>query len=167
MHPDVRDQGTWEAQQKRRMLVGETGDPNLSATAVGILHAHGHLDAHQYAEALNYRRLRCALYGPPWPINGLGPEPSEGSLEKLRRRFNAKVRLLTEFQKIIVTDVAVFDVIPNWHYVGYLGIKSLPEDYVEKAALIGALDLMLGRNVDTLRQRAVPMPLMRKSAECP
>ena len=148
--PRVRDFGTPEAQAKRKALVGENekgdpNDPNLSATAVGTLYANGYLTRSQYAEAIEYRRLRCAIYGAPWPTTGLGPAAAEEALAELQRRFEEKVRVLTEYQKSVVTRVAVFDWRPMWFFDLRNGWnRMLPEDYAEKEALLTGLDLMIG-----------------------
>ena len=153
--PLVRDFGTPEAQAKRKALVGENGDPNLSATAVGTLYANGYLTQSQYDEAIEYRRLRCAIYGAPWPTTGLGPAAAEGALAELHLRFDEKVRALTEYQKFVVANVAVFDWLPTWFFDQRNGWnKVLPEDYVEKEALLSGLDLMAGLRQRNLGQKA-------------
>lgn len=143
--PRVRDHGTPESSAKRQALVGVNGDPNLSASAPGMLHAHGYLDAQQYAEALEYRRLRCILYGSPWPAFSASSDPSEERLASLQERFDRKVSVLTECQKHVITAVTVFDERPNWFFCLKLGLKMLPEDYTEQEALVSGLDAMLGR----------------------
>ena len=142
--PDVRDQGTHQVQEKRQAIVGAGNDPNLSSSAPGILFAHGYLDKHQYAEALEYRRLRCVLYGTPWPCYAESSIPSDSRIKAMQERFDEKVRMLNEDQRHVVTNVAVFDFIPNWFFVlqarKHGGIlKFLPEDVVEQSALITGL----------------------------
>ena len=144
--PDVRDQGTHQVQAKRQAIVGESNDPNLSASAPGILHAHGYLDKHQYAEALEYRRLRCVLYGTPWPSYAESSIPSDSLIESMQESFDEKVRMLNEDQRHVVTNVAVFDAIPNWFFARRLNLKILPEDVAEEKALTSGLDALLGRS---------------------
>ena len=161
LNPQVRDFGTLEAQAKRKALVGvnEKGDPNdpvLSATAVGTLYAHGYLTRSQYAEAIEYRRLRCAIYGAPWPTTGLGPAADEKALAEMEQQFEEKVRALTEYQKSVVANVAVFDWIPMWFFDQRNGWnRMLPEDYAEKEALVSGLDLMVGQGQRVQRRRDV------------
>jgi hypothetical protein len=145
LDPNVRDMGTPEVQAKRRALVGEGSALELSATAPGVLHAHAYLDKDQYAEALEYRRLRCALYGPPWPMFSTSSGPTEERIARLQERFDRMAAALTEEQKRIITDVAVLDRIPTWFFCLQLKLKMLPEDYAEQEALVTGLDAMLGR----------------------
>ena len=169
----ARDQGTHEAQAKRRALVGPNSNLALAESAPGILHAHGYLDRDQFAKALKYRALRCALYGPPWPTTTNGSEPTDKALRKLKLKFNALVRTLTPEQKHVVTNVAVFDRIPMWFFAYRLGLKILPEDVIEQSTLVSALDAMLGRcpaarssvTIDNLPPYVVAHE-MRKSELC-
>lgn len=142
--PELRDNGTLEAQHKRRLLVGDGADTTLAATCPGILHARGHLDKDQYAEAIEYRRLRCIIYGAPWPGYAAGSQATEERLIDIQARFERKVRRLTEEQKQIITNVCVFDRYPNWFYADFLNLKPLPEDYAERDALIRGLDALVG-----------------------
>jgi hypothetical protein len=146
LDPNVRDLGTPEVQAKRRALVGEGNALELSATAPGILHAHAYLDKDQYAEALEYRRLRCALYGPPWPMFSISSNPTEERISKLQDRFDRMAAALTEEQKSVITAVAVFDVLPTWFFCRRLGLKLLPEDDAEHLALVSGLNSILGRH---------------------
>jgi hypothetical protein len=138
--------GTPEVQAKRRALVGEGNAPELSATAPGILHAHAYLDKDQYAEALEYRRLRCILYGSPWPCYSDSSEPPPSSIKTIQERFDARAGALTEEQKTVITNVAVFDVLPTWFFCRRLGLKLLPEDDAEHLALVSGLNSILGRH---------------------
>jgi hypothetical protein len=124
--------------------VGDGADPTLSATVPGILFAHGYLDKEQYAEALEYRKLRCALYGPPWPSFITGGEASEERLEKLKDRFERRCRLLTEEQKQVVASVCVFDAIPTWFFARKLKLHILPEDVLEQELLTSGLNALAG-----------------------
>ena len=65
-------------------------------------------------------------------------------IKAMQERFDEKVRMLNEDQRHVVTNVAVFDFIPNWFFVlqarKHGGIlKFLPEDVVEQSALITGL----------------------------
>ena len=141
----ARDPGSHEAQAKRQALVGDANDPVLSATAPGILFANGHLDRDQYNEALEFRSLRCVLYGAPWPNVSYGLEIQAITLMKVKEKFDGRVAVLTDLERHVVTDVCVFDRIPNWFFVDRLKLKRLPEDSAEQATLIDGLNALLGR----------------------
>lgn len=145
LDPRVRDHGTPEAQNKRRALVGENGDPNLSSSVPGILYAHGYLDAQQYCEALEFARLRCILFGGPWPSNTIGSEPTEERIREIKRRFESKAARLTTEQESVITNVAAFHRIPNWFFALKLNLKMLPEDHLEQELLLSGINALLGR----------------------
>ena len=85
--PELRDKGTPEAQNKRAYLINGS-DPQLAATASGILLANGFLTPGQHVAALRYARWHALLYGKPWSVvcplawhlPTQGTEPPEASL---------------------------------------------------------------------------------------
>lgn len=118
----ARDDGTRELQAKRTALVGETPppgsppdakppDPALSATMPGILFARGVLTREQLEAAERFRRLRCALYGPPWPGNGipLGDGNDEQRLSWMQCDFNLMIAALNHAERAVLQSVCVFD----------------------------------------------------------
>lgn len=105
------DHGTHELQRHRQHLVGENGDPVLSTTAAGRLFARDLLKRPQFEAAERYRALRCALYGPPWPSNGvpMTDQISETRLLRLQWDFDQMVRALVEDQRVVIAQFCVFD----------------------------------------------------------
>lgn len=142
--PRLRDQGTDELQAKRQAAVGEGADLSLSSTMPGVLYARGHLDRDQYAEALEYRRVRCALYGPPWPSNGHNREASEARIAKLTQRFEAMCAVLTTIQKLVLANVCVFDQEPMWYRRRLQGQRMRVVDEFERTQLIEGLNALIG-----------------------
>ena len=143
--PELRDNGTFEGQAKRRALVGDEGDPALAATALGILAAKGHINREQMTEGLEYARLRNLLYGAPWPVTTVGRAATEERILELRERFDKKCKRLTWEQKEILTEVAAFNWLPTWFYVAELHLKLLPEDTQAKELLLTGLDALCGK----------------------
>ena len=142
----ARDFSTLELQTKRRALVGDHADPDLSATAVGILHAHGHLDREQYETALDYARLSCAVYGIPWPKNGSGREITEKEALRLKRALDAMLARLNPSQRYAVDRTALAsNWQPTWFHCLRLGIPLTPVDYAERNDLLSGLDALLDR----------------------
>ena len=150
---NTRDNGTAEVQAKRRAMVGDTPlepggklpDPALSASAPGILFAHGVLDREQFDQAMIYRRLRSAVYGSPWPTNVIGPDVTDKRLATLQRRLAEIEARVSQAQRHVVAQVAVFDHIPQFFYCTKLKLKHLPEDIEYHSLLITGLDAMLDR----------------------
>lgn len=150
-YPELRDLGTDEVQAKRQALVGDGADATLSATAIGIIFARRtelflvapdgtcEFEREHYDAALDYRRMRCALYGPPWPTHTTGGEASEERLAAMKERFDRKVAALTEEQKQVVASVCVFDEIPVWFDAKLLKLHLLPEDVAAQQALMDGL----------------------------
>ena len=145
---NTRDNGTPEVQHKRRAVVGDA-DPALSASAPGILFAHGVLDRDQFDQAMIYRRLRSAVYGSPWPTNVLGPDVTDKRLAALQRRLAEIEARVSQQQRHVVAEVAVFDHIPQFFYCTKLKLKHLPEDIAYRELLITGLDAMLDRRHST------------------
>ena len=63
--PEIRDHGPKEFQAKRQYLVNGA-DPQLAATASGILLANGLLTREQYDAAMRYAWAHALVYGKPW-----------------------------------------------------------------------------------------------------
>ena len=118
--PDLRDKGTLEAQAKRHALINGA-DPQLAATASGILLANGLLTQAQHVAALRYARLHALVYGKAWTVvcplgwdlPSHGSEPSEGLLDWAERRIVELNALLTPEQRQAVANVAVFGFVPH------------------------------------------------------
>lgn len=123
----ARDAGTPELQAKRQAIVGDGADPNLSVSAPGILFAKAILNREQYAQALTYRKLRAAIFGPPWPTNATAGEASDTNLIRCKRKLRALERRITNGQRHLIANVAVFDILPR--------SIQIPD-------LLGALDAM-------------------------
>jgi hypothetical protein len=170
-NPTLRDHGTPEAQAKRLALVGQNADPALSATMPGILYARrtelfreGEYELDHYTEALEYRRLRCSLYGPPWPTNVVGGAASDERLAKLRERFDRMCGRLSQIQKLVLSNVCVYDQEPMWLWRVNAGLRLRFIDKFEKDCLIKGLGaLVSGGTVDERPQDVVSHD-MRKSA---
>lgn len=148
--PRLRDMGTDEARAKRQALVGQDADPSLAATMLGVLYARrrelfelGQFEREHYDEGMEFRRLRCALYGLAWPSNVAGGEASEERLEKLHRRFNAMCSRLTLLQRIVLANVAVFDRQPVWFHRHLNGLSMRVVDALERKALLDGLNRLL------------------------
>jgi hypothetical protein len=62
--PELRDKGTPECQSKRAYLINRA-DPQLAATASGILLANDHLNRDQHAAAMRYAWAHALTYGKP------------------------------------------------------------------------------------------------------
>jgi hypothetical protein len=142
----AKDFGTLELQTKRRALVGENADPDLSATAVGILFAHGHLDREQYEKALEYARLSCAVYGVPWPKTPSYREITDKQALKVKRALNTMLAKLSADQRLAIDRTALAsNWQPTWFHCLRLGLPLLPADNQERAALLSGLDALLDR----------------------
>jgi hypothetical protein len=151
-NPELRDMGTEQAQAKRQALVGNGADPTMSSTMPGILFARQHLTLDQYLAAMDYRLLRCALLGPPWPANGSGKEPSDRRIAKLQEKFDRVCSLLTLIQKQVISNVAVHDKPPMWFCRQARGDRLRVVDEFERRTLIEGLNaLVSGRRVKVPR----------------
>jgi hypothetical protein len=136
--------GTPEAQRKREALVGPGNDTTLAASALGSLFAYGHIDQDQYDAGLEYRRLRCILYGAPWSNMPDSTPATDEHYADIKRRFERKCARLTEYQREVVGNTCIFDWRPNWFFCLRLHLKMLPEDLEEQAALLDGLTALAG-----------------------
>ena len=82
----------------------------------GVLYARGVLDQEQLDRAEHFRRLRCALYGPPWPANapavGNGL-PDDDAIRRMQKNFDNLVAPLGRTERSVVSRVCVFDEPPD------------------------------------------------------
>jgi hypothetical protein len=62
-------------------------------------------------------------------------------------------RRITPEQKRIITNVCVFDEIPNWFFARRLNLHLLPEDDSEQQILIAGLDALLERTKPSVVSR--------------
>lgn len=155
----ARDFGTLELQRKRRELVGENADPDLSATAVGVLYAHGCLDEcdhdgkpipdvgqERYNAALRYATLAAAIYGPRWPGNGSGREIAEVDWIELKLALERIERRLSYLQRQSLDRTVRANWQPTWFQMQRLGKPLTTEDELERQELISALDAIRGQH---------------------
>jgi hypothetical protein len=111
-----------ELQRKRQLLVGDGADPVLSTTVIDILFTRGYLDEkdtkgevipdvarERHEAAKRYRRLRCAVYGSPWPGNAVGHDVSETHLAKLRQDAFERHSLRVPIRPLKPWNPASFD----------------------------------------------------------
>ena len=89
--PEIRDHGTKECQDKRQYLINGA-DPQLAATASGILLANGCLTQEQHTAALRYAWAHALVYGKPWrqicPLGDpVGSEPPQRMQEIARDKL--------------------------------------------------------------------------------
>jgi hypothetical protein len=122
-------------------------DPQLAATASGILLANGFLTAEQHNAALRYTWAHALTFGRVWKQQCLLGEPpgrpsSDGQLTSAKNALARMDRKLTDEQRQAVANVSAFNFIPNWFYVERLKLRELPEDRAERAALISGLDAL-------------------------
>jgi hypothetical protein len=149
----LRDLGTREFQDKRHHMINGA-DPQLAATASGILLANGLLTQEQHHAALRYARWHSLLYGSPWstcacPLSRElahhgGSEPTEGLVIHAKRAIDAMNAKLNPEQRQAVANVAVFGFVPTWFYVARGIGRALKEDELERQALISGLDAIAG-----------------------
>lgn len=149
----AKDAGTMELQLKRRQLVGETADPDLSATAIGVLFAHGCLDApddpdvgqERYSAALRYATLAAAVYGPRWPSNGSGREITEDEQLTLRNALARLERRLSYDQRQMLDRTVRSNWQPTWFQMLRMGKPLTADDEFERHELLVALDAIRGQ----------------------
>jgi hypothetical protein len=139
--PELRDLGTPQVQDKRLALVGEGGDPTLSATLAGILFARGHLDQDQYNEAIEYARLHAMVHGQPF-ANGTGVEVSEDALIRAQELLAQKDQRLSQLQRNALVDVCHGN-FPRWSLVPAVTLAAIPAYLVERALLLSGLDALV------------------------
>lgn len=87
----ARDTGTREGRAKRAALINGA-DPQLAASASGILLANGFLTQRQHAAALVYAWAHALTYGKPWrqacPLGDrTGRAPSDARLVKAKAKL--------------------------------------------------------------------------------
>jgi hypothetical protein len=140
----LRDEGTEEFREKRARLINGS-DPQLAATASGILHANGYLTADQHHAALSYAWAHAVVYGRPWRqacplgdrVGGEMPDrlvvTAKGVLARMDSRLNPE-------QRFAVANLAVFGFLPAWFWVAKSGWRQMPEDEPERLALLAGLD---------------------------
>ena len=134
-----------EFQNKRQYLINGA-DPQLAATASGILLANGCLTQGQHTAALRYAWAHALVYGKPWrqicPLGDpVGSEPpkmqaiAKDKLAKMDARLDHK-------QRKAVADVAVFGFLPMWWIAAKLRLRAMPEDESDRQALLSGLDAL-------------------------
>jgi hypothetical protein len=152
-NPELRDQGTFEGQRKRTALI-DGASVELAASAAGILFANGHLEQKHFSAAVSYARLHALVFSRQGPTPCLlskhlpwqgGPVLDEGGIEAAERkliRLNAK---LSDAQKQVIGNVAVFSNLPTWFYMGKfkrISWRTLPEDEQERRDLLDGLSIL-------------------------
>jgi hypothetical protein len=143
----ARDSGTREMQAKRAYLINGS-DPQLAASASGILLANGFLTRHQHAAALTYAWAHALTYGRPWrqacPLGDrTGSAPSDDRLAKAKAKLAEMDAKLSPEQRHAVGNVAVFGFVPMWFFVERgCGGRELPEDRTDRVALLSGLDAL-------------------------
>jgi hypothetical protein len=155
---DLVDRGPRENQAKRHALINGA-DPALAASASGILFAAGHLDQEQLNAGLRFARAHAIVFGRPWahiqdPLRCLpwGGEPPSDELHAwAENRLSAWRAELTEEQIQAIGDLLVFNTLPHWWLCSRIKLREMPEDRVERQALISGLDILA--RVMGLRQR--------------
>jgi hypothetical protein len=146
---DVRDFGTEESQAKRHAWIN-SADPQLGATASGILFANGMLSEEQYNAAMRYSHAHALVFGKVWTVTvpiarelpHQGSEAPENLIIRARERIDRWNALLTYDQREAVANVAVFGFIPQFFYTERLGLRPLPSDAKDKAALVEGLQAL-------------------------
>jgi hypothetical protein len=144
--PDLRDQGTPENRAKRAYTTNGC-DPQLVATASGILLANNMISQEQHNAALIYARLHALVFGKAWPyacplsweLGAHGHEPGEDMIRRARDRIDALNARLTSDQRRAVANVAVYGFIPQFFYASRLKLRQLPSDERERQALLSGL----------------------------
>jgi hypothetical protein len=116
----LRDLGTPEFREKRHAMINGA-DPQLAATASGILLANDFLTPDQHHAALKYARWHSLLYGSPWaacacPLSRElahhGHEPQEAIVIRAKHAIDAMNARLNPEQRQAVANVAVFGFVP-------------------------------------------------------
>jgi hypothetical protein len=163
-HPEVKDLGTHEAQSKRHALVNGS-DPQLAASASGILLANGYLELSidpieersdrakaRHNAALRYAYCHAITFGRPWcqpcPLGrelGYEEKPDE-IVERAKHRLAAMDAVLDPEQRRAVANLACFGFVPMWFYTSRLKLRPLPEDERERELLLSGLDALALRD---------------------
>jgi hypothetical protein len=145
-HIELRDLGTDEMRIKRGYLINGA-DPQLAASASGILLANGMIDRDQHAAVLTYARLHSLVYGKVWTfkcplaheLGAQGNEPSESTIAWAQRPLDEMNSRLSLEQRQAVANAAVFGLLPMEFYVRRSGWRRMPEDEENWAALLSGL----------------------------
>jgi hypothetical protein len=143
----ARDAGTAELQAKRLAAINGA-DPQLAASASGILLANSLISEDQHLACLRYAHAHALVYGKVWtvkcplawqlPVHG--PEPAETSVVAARKRIDAWNARLDPDQRQAVANVSVFSFLPQWFVTLRLKLRPLPSDERERQALLSGLD---------------------------
>jgi hypothetical protein len=144
----ARDVGTDEFQAKRAALINGS-DPQLAASASGILLANEMISPEQHHAVLSYAWCHAMLYGRPWrqacPLGErTGDEAPDELVELAKEKLAAMDGLLTLEQRHALANVAVFGFVPQWFFTERLRLRGLPGDQAERAALVSGLDRLAG-----------------------
>jgi hypothetical protein len=142
----ARDVGTPEFCAKRAYLINGS-DPQLAASASGILLANGFLNRGQHAAALTYAWAHALTYRRPWrqacPLGDrTGGGMPEDRLERAKVKLAEMDAKLSPEQRLAVANVAVFGFVPQWFYTERLRLRELPDDRAERAALLSGLEAL-------------------------
>jgi hypothetical protein len=148
----MRDLGTRESQAKRHAWINGA-DPQLAASASGILYANGQIEEDAYLACLRYSRCHAIVYRRLWfhtqnsmgiPLSWAGQEPTESMHEWAERQLDRWAEALTPEQKQAIGNVACFNFMPTWAYAHRLRWRLMPQDEVEREALISGLRVLAG-----------------------
>jgi hypothetical protein len=131
---------------KRQYLINGA-DPQLAATASGILLANGCLAPAQHSAALRYAWAHALTYCKPWrqmcPLGDpVGTEPPQRLQEIARDKLGWMDKRLDRAQRKAVVDVAVFGFLPMWWLASKLKLRAMPEDEADRQALLSGLDAL-------------------------
>jgi hypothetical protein len=134
-HPDLRDKGTPENQARRAYTINGA-DPQLVATASGILLANKFLTQDQHHAALVYARLHALVFGKAWSyacplsweLGSQGHEPTEAMIVRAQKQLAAMNARLDVDQRQAVANVCVYGFLPMQFYVERCGMRRMPED---------------------------------------
>jgi hypothetical protein len=139
--PELRDQGTPEAQAKRLALVNGSARPELASTPADIMFAREILNREQHAAALRFRMARAACFGTPLANATPGREPDEQVIARNERRYAQLLARLSVDQQLAVIDLAL-DLQPGWLRRILREAPPLPEDARDREALLSGLDAL-------------------------
>jgi hypothetical protein len=142
--PELRDLGTREFQAKRLAIVNGA-DPQLAATASGILLANSLLTPQQHTAAQRYAWAHALSYGRPWihacPLGDyVGWQMSDNMVEIAKDRLDQLDRRLTKVERLRVANIAVYGFLPMWFYASRGIGRVLPDDKRERQELLSGLD---------------------------
>jgi hypothetical protein len=141
----ARDLGSPESLLKRASLINGA-DPQLAATASGILLANEMITREQHSAALTYSWAHAMVYHRPWrqacPLadRGGSTEAPEDLVELAKEKLAAMDAALNWEQRLAVGNLAVFGWLPGWFWVSRGVGRGLASDERERAALITGLE---------------------------